>query len=72
MAIHSHGIAKDLNMPIETVVDSKHVTENNMINAVKYALANVDQIRSILESEIPGYIRNTYEVKEVLKKAGTM
>ena len=67
-SIKSRGIAKDLHLPIETIVDSKHVTKDNMINAVKYAIASADSIHTILANEIPTYIPKTYGVRNVVDK----
>lgn len=67
-SVKSQGIAKDLKLPMETVVDSKHITgKNELLNAIKYGLDKHDVLREHLLKIMPTYKEQVYGVKEIMK-----
>lgn len=67
-SVKSQGIAKDLKLPMETVVDSKHITgKNELLNAIKYGLEKHDVLREHLLEIMPTYKEQVYGVKEIMK-----
>lgn len=68
-SIKSKGIAKDLGLPSETVVDCKNITkENVLLNAFRYLDDNVETILEILQKKMSEYVRQPYKIKDVLTK----
>lgn len=66
-SVKSQGIAKDLKLPMESVVDSKHITgKNELLNAIKYGLENHDVLREHLLEIIPTYKEQVYGIKEIM------
>lgn len=66
-SVKSQGIAKDLKLPMETVVDSKHITgKNELLNAIKYGLENHDVLREHLLEIMPTYKEQVYGIKEIM------
>lgn len=67
-SVKSQGIAKDLKLPMETVVDSKHITgKNELLNAIKYGLEKHDVLREHLLKIMPTYKEQVYGVKDIMK-----
>lgn len=67
-SVKSQGIAKDLKLPMETVVDSKHITgKNELLNAIKYGLDKHDVLREHLLKIMPTYKEQVYGIKEIMK-----
>ena len=67
-SIKSIGIAKDLGLPKELVVDYRTLaSENAFSNAFTYALEHESAIREHLQTIMPEYIQKTYEMKKVLE-----
>lgn len=67
-SVKSQGIAKDLKLPMETVVDSKHITgKNELLNAIKYGLEKHDVLREHLLEIMPTYKEQVYGVKKIMK-----
>ena len=54
-SIKSVGIATDLSMPVDTVVDSKQYHPGALEKAYNYVEENVTEIRRELEMIIPEY-----------------
>lgn len=55
-SIKSKGIAKDLKLPKELIVDSKNYTNDELINSFKYLLTSEKDIRKHLQEIMPEYI----------------
>lgn len=55
-SIKSKGIAKDLYLPKELIVDSQNYTENELLNSFKYLLNSGEKIRKHLQNIMPEYI----------------
>lgn len=67
-SVKSQGIAQDLKLPMETVVDSKHITgKNELLNAIKYGLEKHDVLREHLLEIMPTYKEQVYGVKDIMK-----
>lgn len=54
-SIKSRGIAKDIGMPEETVVDSINVSKNKLLYAFYYSLSESENIRKHLQDTMSGY-----------------
>lgn len=66
-SIKAKGIAKDIGMPYETLVDStKQVDNYSLISAFKYLEQNKNYILEILQSTIPEYIKKPFLVRNNL------
>lgn len=55
-SIKSKGIAKDLNLPKELIVDSKNYTKDELLTSFKYLLNSGEKIRKHLQNTMPEYI----------------
>lgn len=68
-SIKSRGIAKDLGLPENLVVDSKHIHyEGYLLDAFKYMYENETSVRKHLQEIMPEYKKRTYGIRELLKK----
>ena len=67
-SIKAVGIAKDLGLPMELVVDSKSKSvDNKMLSAFAYCLHNYKTIQKHLDRVIPKYREKAYGIKNSLK-----
>ena len=67
-SIKSIGIAKDIGLPQELVVDYRTLSApDEFSKAFSYVLKNEGDIRDYLNSVMPNYIKNAYEMKKVIK-----
>ena len=68
-SIKSKGIAKDIGMPVETILDSTTRIETGaLISAFKYLMKNRNDILDVLHKNSPDYRMRPYLVKEMLTK----
>ena len=68
-SIKSRGIAKDLGLPEKYVVDSKHISEENvLLGAFQDLESNIQEVKNHLCAIMPEYIGRTNEVKSILEK----
>ena len=68
-SVKSKGIAKDLKLPMETVLDSKHITNvDDLLNAIKYGLDNQNILKSHLVEIMPSYKRQVYGIRDIMDK----
>lgn len=66
-SVKSIGIANDLGLPSELVVDYRKLSdENEILNALIYMIENETEIRKHLEKVIPNYSKKSYEAKKIL------
>lgn len=65
-SIKSKGIAEDLAMPIDTVVDSKNYQQGAFVKAYDFVDDHMDELRKQLEAIIPEYKQSTYGIRKVL------
>lgn len=66
-SIKSAGIAKDLGLPDNLVVNCKKLTSgNNLLDAFNYLVKNENQIRNILSNKIEDYTKSAYAAREAL------
>ena len=64
-SIKSKGIAKDLGLPVELVVDSKNANGScGLLDSFLYLNSNKTTIREHLLNVMPEYIRRTYGIRE--------
>lgn len=67
-SIKSMGIANDVGMPLETVVDTTKVTNDSvLINAFLYLLKNIKSIKKQLSDNIPVYIERLNDLKSSIE-----
>lgn len=67
-SIKAVGIAKDLGLPNNMVVDTKNITQGAFLNAVKFMIANESSLREQLKLVMPEYGKKAYEILDVMKK----
>lgn len=67
-SIKSVGIATDLSMPVDTVVDSKQYNPGALEKAYNYVEENVTEIRRELEMIIPEYKKSAYELRKIINR----
>jgi polysaccharide pyruvyl transferase WcaK-like protein len=68
-SVKSKGIAKDVGMPEYTVIDSKNLkSEKDILNAFIKLSENEEEIKRILENNIPYYIKSAYKAREVFER----
>lgn len=67
-SIKSRGIAKDLGISDKLVVDSKHVSEGQIVDAFIYMMKNAEAIRDHLKQIMPDYKDSTYGIREYLNR----
>lgn len=67
-SIKSRGIATDLSMPMDTVVDSKNYKPGNFLKAYSFIDEHVDEIKEKLQKNIPEYKDSTYGIREIVSK----
>ncbi len=66
-SVKSKGIAKDLNLPIETVVDSKHLDSvDSLLDAIKYGLDNQANLKAHLLETMPAYKKQVYGIRDIM------
>ncbi len=68
IALNQKGIAKDLSMPIETVVDSKNYQQGSFMKAYDFVDNHIDELKEKLKTIIPEYKESTYGIRKVLSK----
>lgn len=67
-SIKSKGIAKDLNLPDELVVDTVHeIKPGQLLNSFLYLEENYSAIKSHLQEKMPTYRKQAYQVREIVK-----
>lgn len=68
-SIKSKGIAKDLHLPDELVVDTVHeIKPGQLLKSFLYLEANYSTIKSHLQEIMPAYRKKTYQVREFVKQ----
>ena len=68
-SIKSRGIAKDLGLSENMVVDSRHILhEGYLLDSFIYMYRKESAIREHFKERIPGYMKKTYGIKEVVNK----
>ena len=65
-SIKSRGIAKDLGLDQQLVVDSKNCVKGTLLRSFSYLVANQDAIREHLNHIMPAYKQRTYQIREHL------
>lgn len=65
-SIKSRGIAKDIGMPQETIVDSKNIKKGELLESFKYVLENDCKIHSYLSRNMDKYRANAWNAIEVI------
>lgn len=67
-SIKSKGIARDLHLSEQLVVNCKHISPDELIHSLGYLLEHEQDIRHELESTMPEYKQQTYQIKDYLAK----
>lgn len=65
-SIKSKGIAEDIGLPENLIVDSKNYKRKCLINSFEYLVKNENQIRQHLVNIIPDYIKQVEDVKRFI------
>lgn len=65
-SVKARGIAKDLQLDENLVVDSKNFKNNQLLDSFCYTLANVNDIKSHLESTIPLYVKKLDTLRDTV------
>lgn len=66
--LKSIGIAKDLGLPSELVLDTRNLTnEDELLERFKYLYMHEDEIRAHLEDVMPSYVAKAWQAKDALK-----
>ena len=67
-SIKSRGIAKDLGLSDQLVVNSKSIDANNtLLDSFLFGVENEKMIKMQLQNKIPQYIQEVFNVKEIIK-----
>lgn len=67
-SIKSKGIAKDLNLPDELVVDTvNEIKPDQLLNSFLFWEENYSTIKSHLQEIMPAYRKKAYQVREIIK-----
>lgn len=67
-SIKSKGIAKDLNLPDELVVDTvNEIKPDQLLNSFLFLEENYSTIKSHLQEIMPAYRKKAYQVREIIK-----
>ena len=68
-SIKSRGIAKDLGLPDNLVVDSKkEIKRNELLDSFLYLIENEQSIKFHLHKVIPDYVKKTYMIRADISK----
>lgn len=68
-SIKAKGIAQDLGLPIETIVDSKSAIKKDMlIQSFQYLQNNEMMLKMHLDKVMPDYVQSVYGIKNELNK----
>lgn len=67
-SIKSKGIAKDLAMSMDTVVDSKNYQQGAFMKSYDFVDRHLGELRKKMETIIPEYKENTYGIRKVLRE----
>ena len=70
-SIKSRGIAKDLQLDSQLVVDSKNFTPEALIDSFNYLTAHEKDIRKHLAAIMPAYKQSTYSIRQQLQSLNT-
>jgi len=65
-SIKSRGIAKDIGMPQETIVDSKNIKKGQLLESSKYVLDHNQQIRNYLSANMDKYRGKAWNAIEIV------
>lgn len=67
-SVKSIGIAKDLGLPSELVMDTRNLTnEDELLERFEYLYKHEDKIRGHLEDVMPSYMARAWQAKDALK-----
>ncbi|MBD5396189.1 MAG: polysaccharide pyruvyl transferase family protein [Lachnospiraceae bacterium] len=68
-SVKSIGIAKDLGMSIQTVIDCRNLKhEDELLKAFLYLENNEVEIKNILKEKLPSYIEQAHSLKKIIEK----
>lgn len=68
-SIKAKGIAKDLGLPVETIIDSKGTIKKDMlVHSFQYLLNNEKILKTHLDNVMPEYVQRVYGIKKELKR----
>ena len=67
-SIKSKGIAKDLGLPENLVIDCNHIQSSVLVDTFKYLMQNESSIHSHLKTVMPGYVERTKIISNHMSK----
>lgn len=65
-SIKSRGIAKDVGMPEETIVDSKNIKKGQLLNAYRYVMQNVADLKKLLADNMKAYKEKAWDARNII------
>lgn len=67
-SIKSRGIAKDIGMPEDTLVDSVNIKGGQLLDSFKYIIAHLENMKKLLKTNMPIYRKKTWEASMVINE----
>lgn len=67
-SIKSRGIAKDIGMPEDTLVDSVNIKGGQLLDSFKYTIAHLENMKRLLKINMPIYRKKTWEASMVINE----
>lgn len=70
-SIKSIGIAKDVGMPEETVVNSKSIEKRQLLNAYLYVIQNMSDLENLLADSMKTYKKMAWDARNIIDSVKT-
>lgn len=67
-SIKSKGIAKDIGMPEETLVDSVNIKRGQLLDTFRYTISNLENLKASLEMNMPTYSQNAWNAAKIVEE----
>lgn len=67
-SIKSRGIAKNIGMPEDTLVDSVNIKGGQLLDSFKYTIAHLENMKRLLKINMPIYRKKTWEASMVINE----
>lgn len=72
-SVKSRGIAKDLSLPEQLVINSKNIKKGELLNSLKFLISNEDSIKKHLQSVMTEYVGRLKGIKiEISQRLGLL
>lgn len=70
-SIKSKGIAKDIGMPEDTIVDSKSIKKGQLLNAYQYVMQNMPDLKILLADSMKIYKKRAWDANKIIDSIKT-